>query len=194
MFFLFPGSTYLETLRVQIHANVRVRRIYFCDRLYSEDEMPKEYKLYLPLSEKRGGKLGKKDTVETKEQGTEVKKDGKGEEIPSGAPPTPTESTRQEPAPEVQKREEAPAPEAAPPEEVGEAVAADTGEEGPTEVTEAVEEVGEVTEVVEELADEATVDEPMTEATEPASEAATDAEGEAEEVRGAEGDVEPPPE
>lgn len=30
------GSNYIETLRVTIHANCRVRRIYFSDRLYSE--------------------------------------------------------------------------------------------------------------------------------------------------------------
>lgn len=30
------GTNYIETLRVQIHANCRIRRIYFSDRLYSE--------------------------------------------------------------------------------------------------------------------------------------------------------------
>ena len=29
------GTTYVETLRVQIHANCRIRRIYFSDRLYA---------------------------------------------------------------------------------------------------------------------------------------------------------------
>ena len=29
------GSNYIETLRVTIHANCRIRRIYFSDRLYS---------------------------------------------------------------------------------------------------------------------------------------------------------------
>eukprot|EP00982_Pelagococcus_subviridis_P010346 30989-Pelagococcus_subviridis.AAC.8 len=38
-----------ETLRVQIHANCRVRRIYFSDRLYSEEELPPEFKLFLPI-------------------------------------------------------------------------------------------------------------------------------------------------
>jgi hypothetical protein len=37
-------------LRVQIHANCRIRRVYFSDRLYSEDELPAEFKLYLPVS------------------------------------------------------------------------------------------------------------------------------------------------
>ncbi|TPX74221.1 hypothetical protein CcCBS67573_g04511 [Chytriomyces confervae] len=31
------GTNYIETLRVQIHANCRIRRIYFSDRLYSEE-------------------------------------------------------------------------------------------------------------------------------------------------------------
>merc|ERR1712086_714774 len=43
------GTNYIETLRVQIHANCRIRRIYFSDRLYSEDELPAEFKLFLPI-------------------------------------------------------------------------------------------------------------------------------------------------
>ena len=42
------GTNYIETLRVQIHANCRIRRIYFSDRLYSEEELPAEFKLFLP--------------------------------------------------------------------------------------------------------------------------------------------------
>jgi hypothetical protein len=44
------GTNYVETVRVQIHANCRIRRIYFSDRLYSEEELPPEYKLYLPAA------------------------------------------------------------------------------------------------------------------------------------------------
>ena len=33
---------------MQIHANCRIRRIYFSDRLYSEQELPNEFKLFLP--------------------------------------------------------------------------------------------------------------------------------------------------
>ncbi|KAL7458848.1 hypothetical protein ACHAWC_010548 [Mediolabrus comicus] len=43
------GTNYVETLRVQIHANVRIRRIYFSDKLYTEDELPAEFKLFVPL-------------------------------------------------------------------------------------------------------------------------------------------------
>ena len=48
------GTNYVETLRVQIHANCRIRRVYFSDRLYSEEELPAEFKLYLPVQQKAG--------------------------------------------------------------------------------------------------------------------------------------------
>ena len=47
------GTNYIETLRVQIHANCRIRRIYFSDRLYSEEELPPEFKLFLPIQKVR---------------------------------------------------------------------------------------------------------------------------------------------
>ena len=37
------GTNYLETLRVQIHANCRIRRIYFTDQLLSSKSIPAEY-------------------------------------------------------------------------------------------------------------------------------------------------------
>ncbi|WZZ29464.1 hypothetical protein YC2023_012865 [Brassica napus] len=43
------GTNYTETLRVQVHANCRLRRIYFADRLYLDEELPPEFKLYLPV-------------------------------------------------------------------------------------------------------------------------------------------------
>ena len=43
------GTGYVETLRVQLHASCRVRRIYFSDRLYSEEELPHEFRLFVPL-------------------------------------------------------------------------------------------------------------------------------------------------
>lgn len=46
------GTNYVETLRVQIHANCRLRRIYFSDRLYSEAELPPEFKLFMPIQQK----------------------------------------------------------------------------------------------------------------------------------------------
>merc|ERR1712243_298017 len=47
------GTNYIETLRVQIHANCRILRVYFSDRLYSEEELPAEFKLYLPVQQKQ---------------------------------------------------------------------------------------------------------------------------------------------
>jgi hypothetical protein len=43
------GTAYVETLRVQVHCSCRVRRIYFSDRLYAEEELPPEFKLFVPL-------------------------------------------------------------------------------------------------------------------------------------------------
>lgn len=51
------GTNYIETLRVQIHANCRIRRIYFSDRLYSEEELPPEFKLFLPISKAQEGSM-----------------------------------------------------------------------------------------------------------------------------------------
>uniref|UniRef100_A0A1I8I7E6 DUF667 domain-containing protein n=1 Tax=Macrostomum lignano TaxID=282301 RepID=A0A1I8I7E6_9PLAT len=52
------GTNYIETLRIQIHANCRIRRVYFSDRLYTEDELPAEFKLFLPVGgQKSGDKL-----------------------------------------------------------------------------------------------------------------------------------------
>ena len=44
------GSNYVETQRITIHANCRIRRVYFCDRLYTEEELPLEFKLFVPSS------------------------------------------------------------------------------------------------------------------------------------------------
>eukprot|EP00923_Selenidium_pygospionis_P046102 GHVN01079546.1.p1 GENE.GHVN01079546.1~~GHVN01079546.1.p1 ORF type:complete len:138 (+),score=38.01 GHVN01079546.1:462-875(+) len=42
------GTNYVETLRVCVHANCRLRRIFFTDHLTSLDQLPTEFKLYLP--------------------------------------------------------------------------------------------------------------------------------------------------
>ena len=39
-------TNYLETLRVQIHANCRIRRIYFTDQLLSSKSIPDEYRAF----------------------------------------------------------------------------------------------------------------------------------------------------
>lgn len=42
------GTRYMETVRIRINANVRLRRVYFSDQLYPEDEKPFEYRLLIP--------------------------------------------------------------------------------------------------------------------------------------------------
>lgn len=65
------GTNYIETLRVQIHANCRIRRIYFSDRLYSEEELPPEFKLFLPVikrhTEQQGTIAGEESQMTTQE-------------------------------------------------------------------------------------------------------------------------------
>lgn len=66
------GTQYLETLRVQINANIRIRRIYFAERLFTEEELPQDYKLYMPMErkqkekEKRDAILAAKKSVASK--------------------------------------------------------------------------------------------------------------------------------
>lgn len=71
------GTQFIETLRVQVHANARIRRIYFSERLYTEEELPQDYKLYLPLERKQ-----KKGKVEKKEEAAAA---------PAGTPTPPAE-------------------------------------------------------------------------------------------------------
>jgi hypothetical protein len=59
------GTNYIETLRVQIHANCRIRRIYFSDRLYSEEELPPEFKLFLPMTQQNSA-VRQQETLEEK--------------------------------------------------------------------------------------------------------------------------------
>jgi hypothetical protein len=39
------GMNYIETIRVSVFANCRIRRIYFSGRLYTEDEVPPQCRL-----------------------------------------------------------------------------------------------------------------------------------------------------
>ncbi|EAT37316.1 AAEL010658-PA [Aedes aegypti] len=72
------GTNYIETVRIQIHANVRIKRVYFCDRLYPDDELPPQLRLHPPLrpskitgySKTRGKKPA--EAIETVRPGTPV--------------------------------------------------------------------------------------------------------------------------
>ena len=52
------GTNYVETVRVQIHANCRLRRVYFADRLYSEAELPSEFHVFVPRDAGAAGAAG----------------------------------------------------------------------------------------------------------------------------------------
>ena len=39
---------FLPPLLDKVHANCRLRRIFFSDRVYSEDELPPEFKIVIP--------------------------------------------------------------------------------------------------------------------------------------------------
>ncbi|XP_073391087.1 cilia- and flagella-associated protein 20 isoform X2 [Physcomitrium patens] len=43
------GTKYIETIRVTINANCRIRQIYFSDQLYEEEELKDEHKFFLPI-------------------------------------------------------------------------------------------------------------------------------------------------
>jgi len=43
------GTKYIETLRVKVNANCRIRQIYFSDRYYTEDELRDDLKYFLPI-------------------------------------------------------------------------------------------------------------------------------------------------
>ncbi|KAL1491701.1 hypothetical protein ABEB36_012259 [Hypothenemus hampei] len=86
------GSVYLETVRVQIHANVRIRRIYFTDQLHSDDELPNEFKLLAPKSRKEKKSLKEFPAAEEAPVVPPIKTQLKpSEEVPP--PPTPAEES-----------------------------------------------------------------------------------------------------
>lgn len=44
---------FVEVQKLKINANIRLRRVYFTERLIPEDQLPPEYKLFFPLASKR---------------------------------------------------------------------------------------------------------------------------------------------
>ncbi|XP_063540377.1 cilia- and flagella-associated protein 20-like [Cydia strobilella] len=149
------GTQFIETLRVQVHANARLRRIYFSDRLYTEEELPQDYKLYLPLERKQ--KKDKKDAKEAAAPAPAAAPASVPAEVTpipeaptpepeapkSEAPPTPTE-TQPEAAPELPA--EAPAAEPEPAGEPAETPAESAPESTAGTPSEPASEPAEVTE------------------------------------------------
>ncbi|XP_011154839.2 cilia- and flagella-associated protein 20 [Harpegnathos saltator] len=92
------GTNYVETTRMQVHANCRIRRIYFADRLYSEDEMPEEFRLFFPVHRKKCVReVLKKPAVELEKPPFVIEK------TPSIEPEIPEEKPIEEP--EISKEE-----------------------------------------------------------------------------------------
>lgn len=42
------STNFVECMRIQIHPNCRIRNVFFSDKMFAEDELPKEFKLLLP--------------------------------------------------------------------------------------------------------------------------------------------------
>ena len=51
------NTAYIETLRVQIHASCRIRRIFFSSKLSSDKDLPQEFKIWMPDSKKKGNAI-----------------------------------------------------------------------------------------------------------------------------------------
>lgn len=39
------GTSYAETIRVSVHANCRLRRLFFSDKLYTENQLPDDFRI-----------------------------------------------------------------------------------------------------------------------------------------------------
>lgn len=57
------GTNYMETVRITVHANCRLRNIYFSDRLYTDDEKPVAFKFMSKDDEKKKEKNEKKEAL-----------------------------------------------------------------------------------------------------------------------------------
>lgn len=44
---------YTETQRVRIHPACRLRRVYFSDRVYNVEDLPREFQLHVPSTPKK---------------------------------------------------------------------------------------------------------------------------------------------
>ncbi|RZF39806.1 hypothetical protein LSTR_LSTR000454 [Laodelphax striatellus] len=58
------NTGYVETQRLQVHANCRLRRIFFSSRVYTASELPIEYKLIIPKSKLRKSEHHKQNEEE----------------------------------------------------------------------------------------------------------------------------------
>lgn len=66
------NSNYVETVRIQINANCRLRNIFFSDRLYSDEEKPPAYKI-MTLEDKKKARKLRPERVSVTPKGIEEK-------------------------------------------------------------------------------------------------------------------------
>ncbi|CAK1552941.1 unnamed protein product [Leptosia nina] len=75
---------FVEVQKLKINANIRLRRVYFTERLIPEDELPAEYKLFFPLaSKKKQGKENKPTSQQAIKPITSAKLEAKTDEAKS---------------------------------------------------------------------------------------------------------------
>ena len=61
------GTNYMETVRITINANCRLRNVYFSDRLYADEEKPASFKIQAcqPKEKEPAKKAQEEKVVET---------------------------------------------------------------------------------------------------------------------------------
>lgn len=116
---------FIEVQKLKINANIRLRRVYFAERLIPEDQLPPEYKLYFPLASKGKGKeaTGKKDMNQplATVQQTAIKGSSAELKSPAGETFAPIKEVLEPPPPEAPIQEVLePPPAEAPIDEVSE--------------------------------------------------------------------------
>ncbi|CAD1476903.1 unnamed protein product, partial [Heterotrigona itama] len=148
------GTNYIETTRIQIHANCRIRRIYFADRLYAENELPEEFKLFKPLQ--RAKCVREEDVVKEKKKPEEIETEEPPFEAAEVVEPV-EEEVEEEPAEDELIEEEAvPVEDVRRPDEIREEVEDEEEEEEEVEEEEDEVEPADITD----YEDEDEVDEP----------------------------------
>ncbi|XP_063366812.1 uncharacterized protein LOC134655291 [Cydia amplana] len=59
------NKSFVEVQRIKVNANIRLRRIYFADRLTPDEDLPAEYRIFLPLPNirKKAGEGSKTNVI-----------------------------------------------------------------------------------------------------------------------------------
>ncbi|VVD05525.1 unnamed protein product [Leptidea sinapis] len=96
---------FTEVVRLQINANIRIRRIYFAEKLIPDDELPPEYKLYFPLGSKKEkkGKQASAKELQSKPPIQAIAVEA-APELPGRVSKVSVNSAKQEPAPPVEAK------------------------------------------------------------------------------------------